>query len=194
MGNKVDRGDPEEMRRKWQEAEEQHAAAEAAAAEGRRRRAAELQRAKQRRMVERFFVPDDELVQSDDEPCDAGDGLACTSSQHHGAQRGAGAPQPPRLSHAQRRLRFEQRFQEHSQLGVQYRALFGPQHAAAQEHDHTMQFAVLQQRVQEYVAGGALHPGCSGRVEVASWRPIFLRTLLGTGVLSIPTCRCAQRM
>lgn len=105
MGNKVDRGDPREMLRKWQEAEAQHAAAEAAAAE-RKRRAAELRRTKRRRRVERFSAPDDELLQSNVGPDDGGDGRAGTSSQHHGAHCGAGGLQPPCLSNAQHRLRL----------------------------------------------------------------------------------------
>ena len=51
----------------------------------------------------------------------------------------------------------------------------------------------VQQRVhamaEELMAG---HPGCpAAGLVLVSWRPVFLRTLYGTGVIQVPTFRCA---
>lgn len=173
------------MRAEQQVAAQAEAAAQAAAA-----RAADLQRAKRRQEAENLYATTEEnLVLFDADPGPDYDVESGSNSQQPGPRRAAGGPQTPRISHGQRKVRIEQRFQAHGQLGLQYRIMLSAEHAAAQEADHERQLAEHQQRVLNYVSNGAPHPGCNGTVVVISWQPILLRSFLGTGMLQIPLCR-----
>ncbi len=191
LGRSVSRGDPAVLLAARRGAEQQAAAEAAAAAQAAAERAAQLQRAKQRQRVENPFAEEDDHLQLDDDSGSDGDADIGSSSQQHAACRRACSSQrpTPTLSHAQRRLRFEQNFRDYCQLGLKHRMMRSALHAAFQQQDHERQLAVAQQRIHDYAASGAPHPDCCGSVVVVSWRLVFLRSFLGTGLLNIPTFR-----
>lgn len=196
LGGHVTREQQAEQIAARQGAEQQVAAKAAAWAEATAARAAELRRALHTRQLQNLFAEEEDLLQYEDPPELEEETEAGSSTQPHGAPRTAGGaqggPRAPPLTHAQRRVRFEQRFQADHDLALKYRTMFSGDHAAWQEQDHMRQLAAVQQRVCDYVGKGALHPDCAGHAEVIDWRPVLLRSLLGTGQLMVPKLRWAH--
>jgi len=161
-----------------------------------------MQRGKQRRAVERMLAEEDEMqyIEYDGSECDGSEASASVAQPSSGrsGQQGtrggtAGEHARPARTHGERQQQAAKHWQAHIEQGVQYDIMLSPRHAAAEVEDLWQQLAARQRRVDEYVAGGALHPGCSGRcAEVGQRRPVLHRCLWGTGVLHIPKLRWVQ--
>ena len=170
------------------EAQQQAAAVAAAKAASVAARAAQLQRKRQERVLQRIYGTDEDTLQQDDDiDADSSYDAEPSSSSQRASGSGAGGTRRPCGTHSQRCVNFELNFQQHTNLGVKYRIMMSDQLAAAKQQDLERILATKQQRVNEYVQKGAVHPGCTHHAVVVDSRPVLMCSLQGNGVVTVPT-------
>ena len=111
-----------------------------------------------------------------------------TQQQHAGAA----------ATHEDQVLRLEQRMRQHTAEQLEWGERYAPARAAATRQDLERLVATVQQRVHDTTAElmqAPWHVGCTASagsaccLAILSRRQVFLRTLIGTGVISIPTLK-----
>ena len=112
------------------------------------------------------------------------------SSSAGAAARGGAAHAKP--MHGERRARFEQGMQQHIEEGLQWHDMRSPELAAYPRQDCERWLAAAQQRIDD-AAMNAAHLACghSDQLRETSRRPVCLVTMVGRGVVQVPSFWCA---